>query len=37
MRFVAVKSVEQQAALCVHRLRQGLVEAQALINRLRER
>src|SRR6202171_6837231 len=26
MRFVAIKSVEQQAALCVHRLRQGLVE-----------
>jgi transposase len=36
MRFVAVKSVEQQAALCVHRLRQGLVEERtALINRLR--
>jgi transposase len=36
MRFVAVKSMEQQAALCVHRLRQGLVEERtALINRLR--
>jgi transposase len=36
MRFVAVKSVEQQAALCVHRLRLGLVEERtALINRLR--
>jgi len=36
MRFVAVKSVEQQAALCVHRLRQGLVEERtAVINRLR--
>jgi transposase len=36
MRFVALKSVEQQAALCVHRLRQGLVEERtALINRLR--
>ena len=36
MRFVAMKSVEQQATLCVHRLRQGLVaERTALINRLR--
>jgi transposase len=36
MRFVAMKSVEQQAALCVHRVRQGLVEERtALINRLR--
>src|ERR1700693_2255439 len=36
MRFVAIKSVEQQAALCVHRLRQGLVEERtALLNRLR--
>ena len=26
MRFVTIKSVEQQAALSVHRLRQGLVE-----------
>jgi transposase len=36
MRFVAIKSVQQQAALCVHRLRQGLVEERTtLINRLR--
>jgi transposase len=36
MRFVAIKSMPQQAALCVHRLRQGLVEERtALINRLR--
>ena len=36
MRFVAMKSVEQQAALCVHRPRQGLVEERtALINRRR--
>jgi transposase len=36
MRFVAMKSEQQQAALCVHRLRQGLVEERtALINRLR--
>ena len=36
MRFVTIKSVEQQAALSVHRLRQGLVEERtALINRLR--
>ena len=36
MRFVSIKSVEQQAALCVHRLRQGLVEERtALINRMR--
>ncbi len=36
MRFVAIKSVAQQEALCVHRLRQGLVEERtALINRLR--
>jgi transposase len=36
MRFVAVKSVEQQAVLAVHRLRQGLVgERTALGNRLR--
>src|SRR5438094_4278608 len=36
MRFGAVESVEQQAALCAHRLRQGLVEERtALINRLR--
>lgn len=36
MRFVPVKSVEQQAILAVHRLRQGLVEERtALANRLR--
>jgi len=36
MRFVAIKSVEQQAVLAVHRLRQGLVEERtALANRLR--
>jgi transposase len=36
MRFVALKSVEQQAVLAVHRLRQGLVEERtALANRLR--
>jgi transposase len=36
MRFVAMKSVEQQAALCVHRLRQGVTEERtAVINRLR--
>jgi len=36
MRFVAVKSVEQQACLSWHRLRQGFSEERtALINRLR--
>ena len=36
MRFVAIKSVEQQAVLAVHRLRQGLVEERtALANRVR--
>jgi transposase len=36
MRFVPIKSVEQQAVLAVHRLRQGLVEERTtLINRLR--
>jgi transposase len=36
MRFVPVKSVEQQAVLAIHRLRQGLVEERtALANRLR--
>lgn len=36
MRFVAVKSVEQQAVLAVHRLRQGFVEERtAMANRLR--
>ncbi len=34
--FVPVKSVDQQAALCVHRVRQGLIgERTALINQLR--
>ena len=36
MRFVPIKSTEQQAVLAIHRLRQGLVEERtALINRLR--
>ena len=36
MRFVPVKSAEQQAVLAVHRLRQGLVEERtALANRIR--
>src|SRR2546423_4038622 len=36
MRFVAIKSVEQQAALCVHRLGQGLGEGSpTMIYRLR--
>src|SRR5216683_5974576 len=36
MRFVAVKSIEQQAALSWHRMRQGWSEERtALINRLR--
>jgi len=36
MHFVALKSVDQQAVLAVHRLRQGLVEERtALANRLR--
>jgi transposase len=36
MRFVPVKSTEQQALLAVHRVRQGfVVERTALINRLR--
>ena len=36
MRFVPVKSIEQQARLMVHRARQGYVEARtACINRLR--
>lgn len=35
-RFVPIKSVEQQAVLAVHRVRQGLVEERtALVNRLR--
>lgn len=36
MRFVPVKSVEQQALLAMHRVRQGfVVERTATINRLR--
>lgn len=36
MRFVAVKSPEQQALLSLHRLRQGLIDARtALVNQLR--
>jgi transposase len=36
MRFVAVKSLEQQAELCLHRARQGFIEERtATINRLR--
>jgi transposase len=36
MRFVSIKSVEQQALLSLHRIRQGLIEERtATINRLR--
>lgn len=36
MRFVPVKSEDQQARLCMHRVRQGMVEQRtALINRVR--
>ena len=36
MRFIPVKSVEQQSMLCVHRLREGFkVERTACINRIR--
>ena len=36
MRFVPVKSLEQQATLCLHRVRQGFVEERtATINRIR--
>src|SRR5688572_9847203 len=36
MRFVPVKSREQQAVLCIHRVRQGFVEERtATINRIR--
>jgi transposase len=36
MRFIPVKSVEQQSMLCIHRLREGFkVERIACINRLR--
>ena len=36
MRFVPVKSVEQQSMLCVHRLREGFkADRTACINRIR--
>jgi len=36
MRFVPVKSLEQQAQLCLHRVRQGFIEERtATLNRLR--
>jgi transposase len=36
MRFVPMKSAEQQAVLALHRVRQGFIEERtALINRLR--
>jgi transposase len=36
MRFVPIKTLEQQAMLCLHRVRQGFVEERtATINRLR--
>jgi transposase len=36
MRFVAVKTAEQQALLALHRLRQGLIDSRtALVNQLR--
>ena len=35
MRFVPMKSVEQQSMLCVHRLREGLADRTACINRIR--
>ena len=36
MRFIPVKSVEQQSMLCVHRLREGIKEDRtACINRIR--
>jgi len=36
MRFVALKSVEQQGLLALHRLRQGLIDSRtALVNQLR--
>jgi transposase len=36
MRFIPVKSAEQQAVLCLHRIRQGLIkERTATINQLR--
>ena len=36
MRFIPVKSVEQQSMLCVHRLREGVkADRTACINRIR--
>jgi transposase len=36
MRFVPIKSAEQQSVLCLHRIRQGLIkERTAMINQLR--
>ena len=36
MRFVPIKSVEQQAVLALHRVRQGFIEERtAMINRIR--
>jgi transposase len=36
MRFVPIKTTEQQAVLCLHRVRQGFIEERtATINRLR--
>ena len=36
MRFVPIKTLEQQAVLCLHRVRQGFIEERtATINRLR--
>jgi transposase len=36
MRFVPIKSIEQQSVLCLHRVRQGFVEERtATINRIR--
>ena len=36
MRFIPVKSIEQQSMLCVHRLREGIKEDRtACINRMR--
>ena len=36
MRFIAVKSVEQQSMLCVHRLREGIkADRTACVNRIR--
>ena len=35
MRFIAVKSIEQQSMLCVHRLREGIKEDGALARLVR--